>query len=126
MNRLRTIVAAGVATATLAGCGDREATYENIVVPESAVDLGQGMVEVGRYGYPGHSFKVQSKLVGKVSCGAITVTTEYNDKTRRILMDKKITPAGDNYSQVDCVFDEGAYLSYDEIKNMVNLPVVRQ
>jgi hypothetical protein len=74
MKRFNSLLAAGFSAALIAGCGEKETTYEPIIVPEETIDMGENQVEIGESSYPGRSFKIRSELVGKITCGAASET----------------------------------------------------
>lgn len=98
------LLCAGAASATLAACGGEKKSYESISVPVGTIDLGESRVESEGESWDGRSFKVKNELVGKLSCGAV-IETDSNGKEERQAWPRKIIPAGDKYSQVNCYFD---------------------
>jgi hypothetical protein len=121
MKRFNTL-AAVTATAVLAvGCADPEkSTYEPMRMPTGTTDLGEGSATLGHYWYEAHSFLVASKKVGEATCGAVI-----QSDGRRHNSNRKLTPAGDSETQVDCIYpdQDNAYLTDGEINKLRSMPV---
>lgn len=110
------LVAGTLSALAIAGCGNE--TVEPIKVPEGSTDLGKTYAELGRYTHPARSFIVENADVKLVYCGAVQTHNPNEATDETFVFTKKVTPAGENKSQVDCIYDDWAMNEEDIDKNL--------
>lgn len=121
MKTPRALVALTAAASLAAGCGNPvPKSYESMRMPAGAKDLGEAVVGIGGAFYDAHSFLVVSRHVGEASCGAVVL-----DDGSRLNSYRKLTPAGDTHTQVDCIYPDqtNSFISVDELAKFASMPV---
>jgi hypothetical protein len=126
--RAGAFLAASVAAAALAGCGDDIEKIKPIRVPADAVDLGDNPIKgSGLFGSsgPGRSFAVPSDEVKDVYCGGVVVEHGYliggghAEPEKQEFLKQSHVVNGET-SQVDCIYDDWL-VNYEDVQEKMTV-----
>lgn len=120
MKRMNALLAVGMSTAALAGCGD--SPYEAITVPDGTTDLGLSYDEKATDIKAVHNFQASNKDADAINCGGIKDINLLGADGYYPAV-KQVIPVNKTESRVGCILIQSLHTGEAQIDHLARMAV---